>query len=803
MARDALATYRRKRDFSRTREPRGGRSPRGRRFLVQKHDARRLHYDLRLEVDGVLKSWAVTRGPSLDPGDKRLAVRTEDHPLEYAEFEGTIPAGEYGGGTVMLWDQGTWEPLAGKEGDEGKDLAEGHLHFVVHGERMRGEWVLIRMRPRRGEKRENWLLRKVADRHASGKSLVGRELTSVSSGRSMAEIAAGRTAGRRRRKRVRGTLPAFRPPQLATLVDRVPIGDDWLHEVKFDGYRCLAAAAGTRVRFYTRSGLDWTDRFAALVKPLADLDLPPVLLDGEVVALDSAGNPDFARLQQELSAMSGDLTYFAFDLLMAEGDDLTALPLLERKARLAALLPANGRIRVAEHVLGAGGDLYDAMCRAGQEGIISKRVDARYSGGRTRTWVKVKCSRREEFVLVGWTASRAAGRPFGSLLLAQREADGLVYRGKVGTGFSEDTLERLGATLRRLHRKTPPLSLPSSAARGVSWVSPKLVAEIGYAERTTAGLVRQARFLGLREDKPAEAVHPEIPVSLPEEAQVRITHPDRVIFPDAGITKGDLARYYRGAVALMLPFLDRRPLSLVRCPQGRARKCFFQKHVTGGFGDHVNEVRIREKDGTRASYFHLDDASGLLQCVQMGTIEFHGWGSRADDIEHPDRLVFDLDPAEGLDFEQVRSAARHLRDQLAELGLASFPLLSGGKGVHVVVPLTPSARWPAVKDFARRFASALATADPERFTATMTKAKRTGRIFIDWLRNQRGATSIVPYSARARAGAPVAAPVSWEELRRIERPDAFTVADLTRLLKRAGQARLRGWGIAQQELPDA
>ncbi|MFK4793935.1 DNA ligase D [Sphingobium sp. ZW T5_29] len=824
---DPLTVYNRKRDFARTREPAGkrGRSG-GNSFIVQKHDATRLHFDFRLEMDGVLKSWAVTRGPSPDPADKRLAVRTEDHPLSYASFEGTIPQGEYGGGTVMLWDEGTWEPIPGKSA---KDLAKGHLHFILHGQRMKGEWLLIRLKPRPGEKRENWLLRKIEDGYAGATDdLVARELTSISSGRTMTQIAAeapplslkgkkGKsfdaamaqakkaTPVRASRKRATGKPPTFHAPQLATLVDAVPTGNGWIHEIKYDGYRCLVSVASNEVRIFTRTGLDWTDRFAPLAAELADMDLPPALIDGEIVAMGADGNPDFSTLQHVLKGEdSGALHLFAFDLLELDGQDLTALPNVARKEKLGALIgDGTPQVHFADHVVGAGEKLFRAMCDAGQEGIISKRADAPYRGVRTKNWLKVKCTRRQEFVIVGWTASGASGRALRNILLAQNGQDGLVYAGKVGTGFNARNSESLMHALKARARKTPALTVPRGDSRGAQWVRPDLVAEIAFAEFTGSNVIRHGSFLGLREDKAAKDVSREKPVATPEtQSDVPISNRDRLIFPEAKITKGQLADYYAAAGAIMLPWIAHRPISLVRCPQGRAKKCFFQKHDSGSFGDHVMHVPIREKDGGEEDYLYLDDVDGLLACVQMGTIEFHGWGSRVEDVERPDRLVIDLDPDEGLDFGDVKKAARDIRRTLEDIGLTSFAMLSGGKGVHVVVPLTPDAQWPQVKDFADRFARALATAEPDRFTATMSKAKRKGRIFIDWLRNQRGATAVLPYVVRARENAPVAVPVTWDELQDIEHPGAFTIANLDQLIDRAGSRELRGWGEAAQTLPD-
>ena len=833
---EPLAEYNAKRDFKKTAEPAGKRasSTGGDLFIVQKHAATRLHWDFRLEVDGVLKSWAVTKGPSLDPDDKRLAVRTEDHPLSYAEFEGTIPEGEYGGGTVMLWDKGTWEPIEGKSA---KDIEKGHLHFRLQGERMKGEWLLVRMKPRPGEKRENWLLRKIGDAHAgSSGDLVERELTSVLTGRSLAEIAADKKGSRslagkkgedfaetmaaaakhnarlaKPRRKPGEKLAKFEALQLATLVDAVPSGNGWIHEIKFDGYRAEIAAMGADVRIYTRSGLDWTDKFAPLVEAVAALDLPSCLIDGEIVAYDKEGNPDFSALQNVLKRGHGAqerkdaLSFHAFDLMRLSGEDLRTLPNIERKERLEALLSdAEPPIHVADHVIGAGEKLFGAMCEAKQEGIISKRADAPYLGKRTQSWLKVKCIRRQEFVILGWSKSDTKARPFRSLLLGQYEGKQLVYKGKVGTGFGGDTLDDLSKAMAPLTAEKPAAEVPRPEARGATWLKPELVAEIAFAEFTGDGRVRHASFIGLRADKKAKAVKPEIAQPAPKAADdlPKISNRDRVIYPESGETKGDLADYYAEIAPLMLPFVGGRPVSLVRCPQGYAKHCFFQKHDSGSFGPEVHHVPITEKDGSAEEYLYVESAAGLLSCVQMGTIEFHVWGSKASDVELPDRMIFDLDPDEGLDFAGVRKAARDIGKKLADIGLTSFPLLSGGKGVHVIVPLTPGHDWATHKDFSRRFSEALSMAEPDRFVATMSKAKRKGRIFIDWLRNQRGATAVTPFSARARKGAPVAIPIAWDELDDYKDAHPFSIADSDALLKRAEAKALKGWGFAVQSLPD-
>ena len=837
MARDSsnpLETYNRKRDFSKTEEPRGTFEKlawgNGDGFMIQKHDATRLHYDLRLELDGTLKSWAVPNGPSLDPADKRLAVQTEDHPLSYATFEGTIPLGEYGGGTVMLWDRGTWSPVPGK--DPRKSLKQGHLHFRVDGERMKGEWILIRLARRPGEKKENWILRKIEDEYVGNPTgLTDRYLTSIKTGRTMQAIANGKKAkllpswkktprkkapawpdkkpgarARSARSKTAGKLPVFREPQKATLVDHVPAGAGWIHEMKYDGYRCLLAVGGGKVRIYTRNGLDWTDKFPEIADAARGLVAGSALLDGEIAQVNESGNTSFSGLQQAIGEGGRGLTLFLFDALEIDGEDLTRLTTVERKARLAALIGGGVPpvILYADHIVGKGEQLFDAMCKAGQEGIISKRADSPYRGGRTRSWLKVKCINRQEFVVIGWTPSEAKARGFRSLLLAVHEAGGLRYVGKVGTGFSMDVIQRVLKKMRPLETKKAPATVPRADARGAHWVKPKLVAEIAFSEFTSEGILRHPSFLGLRGDKPAEEVVAEIPQALAETAgdSVKISNPERLVYPEAGITKAEFAEYFRAVAPVMLPWTAHRPLTLVRCPGGRGKKCFFQKHDAGTFGDRVHRIPIEEKKGEVEDYLWVDDQDGLITLIQMGVVEIHGWGSRVEDIEKPDRLVFDIDPDEGLGFDKVRKAAKDLRRYLADIGLTAFPMLTGGKGVHVIVPLKPDAEWPAVKDFAQRFAMALASAQPERFTANLAKASRKGRMFLDYLRNQRGSTAILPYAARARQGAPVAAPVHWEELDEMESGSRFTVRDAGLLLERAASRPLQGWGEADQVLPD-
>ncbi|MFB7881302.1 DNA ligase D [Brevundimonas diminuta] len=611
---------------------------------------------------------------------------------------------------------------------------------------------------------------------------------------------------RRRKASASSALPpAFHPVQLATLVDAVPTGNPWLHEMKYDGYRLEIAVARRRARAFTRSGLDWSEKFAGVVEAAAGLKVESALLDGEAVVFDAEGRSSFQTLQGALKGDPGRIDYVAFDLLELNGEDLTGRPLIERKALLRGLLPKKpGRLRYSDHIRGSGEKLLNSFCAAGLEGVVSKLADGRYVGARSSGWVKTKCIQRQEFAVVGWTPSDKS-RAFRSLILAVNEDGALRYAGKVGTGFDAKELQRLLTIMRPLERETPTVKAPKAEVRGAHWVRPRLVAEIAFAEMTNEGTLRHPSYLGLRDDKKPEAVVIEKPTPVnPADAPpaVPISNADRVIYPESQITKGQLADYYAAVAPIMLPWTASRPISLVRCPQGRAKKCFFQKHDAGSFGEAVRHVAIEEKDGEEEPYLYIDTAEGLMTCVQMGTIEFHGWGARIEDVEKADRLVFDLDPDVGLDFEAVRSAAFRFRDILKTLGLETFPMVTGGKGVHVIAPLTPQAEWPEVKDFARRLAIAVAQTDPAKFTAALPKAQRKGRIFIDYLRNQRGATAVMPYSARAREGAPVAAPITWKEMETIESPARFHVGDQVELLKRADLKALSSWGRADQELPD-
>ena len=821
-ARDRLTTYRSKRDFKKTREPAGTPRAPGRKlsYLIQKHAASHEHYDFRLEWGGALLSWAVPKGPSENPDDKRLAIHVEDHPVEYGKFEGTIPKDEYGGGTVMLWDRGTWAP----DGDVEAGLEKGKLSFELHGERLKGHWALVRLRARSKNDKDNWLLIKelAGPMPRKGKPIVEREMTSVASGRSMDEIAQGpkvwhsnksaanntqrlkteKTKSKRVKKKPAGPLPAFVKPQLATLVDTPPEGKGWLHEIKYDGYRAIAALSGGKVAIRTRNGLDWTDKFHVMVAPLADLPCDTALIDGEIAVTDAQGRTDFGALQDALSNGGAGIGYYMFDLLRLDGEDLRDTPLLERKARLKKLLkdvPANGPLIYSDHMDGAGEKIFAYACDLKLEGIVSKRADAAYRSGRTKSWLKRKCGMEQEFVIIGWRLSTKAGRPFSSLLLALREGDTLRYAGRVGSGYSEQGLGDLAEKFKKYARKDSPVpGVPAAIARHAHFLKPELVAQIALRGWTRDGLVRQGSFKGLRSDKPVRDVVRERPMVMAKAMKrgkedrvsddgseviegVRVTHPDRVLFAAQKVTKRALIEHYIMAADRMLPHLADRPISLVRCPRGSGKDCFFQKHASDGFPEEFHKVSIRDKSGS-ADYLYIKDVRGLIAAVQMGVLELHIWGSHIDALEKPDRLVFDFDPDEDLPFSKVRDAAREMRSRLKKQGLESFPMVTGGKGIHVVVPLKRGHSWDAHKDFAEAMARVMAADAPDRYVAVMSKAKRRGKIFIDYLRNQRGATAIAPFSTRSRAGAYVALPVSWEALSKLTNAHPVEIGKATKLI---------------------
>jgi bifunctional non-homologous end joining protein LigD len=783
----ALETYRRKRDFQATAEPAGtDRRGQGDAFVVQKHAARRLHYDLRLEIGDALASWAVAKGPSLVPGEKRLAVHVEDHPLDYADFEGRIPKGQYGGGEVIVWDRGRWEP----EGDPVRGLKKGKLDFTLEGRKLKGRWHLVRMGARPGEKRENWLLIKGGDQAArtpEQPDILDEAPESVISGRTVEDIAAGRPAAKAAAKRTaragKDPFPGFVPPALATLKPAAPRGAGWVHEIKFDGYRLQAQVRNGKVKLLTRSGQDWTGRFGeAVAGALGALPCRTAILDGELVVEGAGGASSFSDLQADLAAGRADrFLYYLFDLLYLDGEDLRGRPLVERKARLAALIEgAPDPLRLSEHFDEDGEVMLRHACRLSLEGLVSKQRDAAYPTGRTRSWIKSKCSDRQEFVVAGYVPSSVSKDLVGSLVLGYHEGDKLVHAGRVGTGFGREVARDLVARLEPLRRKTPPFAdkLPADAARGAIWAKPELVAEVEFRAWTADGLLRHAAFRGLREDKPAREIAREAPerTAAAPKPRVRLTHPDRVYWPDVGLTKQGLADYYAEVWPRMAPLVVNRPVALLRCPGGTQGQCFFQKHAWKGLAREILTFHD-PLDDDEDPLVAVGDLPGLIGLVQGGALEIHTWQSTLDDLEHPDQIVMDLDPGEGVAWPAVIEAAREVRDRFADEGLESFVKTSGGKGLHVVAPLTPSGGWDAVKGFAQAMAKEMAADDPDRYVATIAKAKRTGKILIDYLRNGRNNTAVVAYGARARAGAPVSMPLGWDELGPEIGPAHFTVAN--------------------------
>ena len=849
MPKRALKVYRKKRDFTKTAEPSGAQrvaaSPRL-RFVVQKHAARRLHYDLRLEWQGVFKSWAVTRGPSLDPQDKRLAVEVEDHPLDYGDFEGTIPAGEYGGGTVQLWDRGYWSPEGPLPVQAALD--KGDLKFTLDGSRLHGSWVLVRMRGDRygGGKRNNWLLikhRDAAAKPGDADSLL-EEDRSVASGRTLEQIAAG-TGKRPKPFMLAGeapraeavmarAVPKFVEPQLCTLKERPPDSSNWVHEIKLDGYRAQLRVADGRAVIRTRKGLDWTDRFAAIAK--AARALPDCLIDGEVVALGENRLPSFSALQAALSQQqSEELVFYAFDLLFEGREDLRTLPLRERKRRLESLLSRSdlaGRISYVAHLDSNAEAVLASARKMGLEGIVSKKLDAAYRSGRSESWVKTKCRPGQEVVLGGWTTEGGSVR---SLLAGVQREGRLVYIGRIGTGFGRSVAKELLPRLNALTRESNPFEgehAPRKEAN-VRWLKPTLVAEIEFAGWTGSGMIREASFKGLREDKdtkdvvaeteprraPAKSGRARKPLAVAAAKAiatatakvagssvmgVAISSPTKVLWPDSGggpVTKLDLARYFEQVGEWMMPHLKGRPCSLVRAPDGIGGQRFFQRHAMPGMSALLDSVKVR---GDRAAYVQIDRVEALAAVAQIGTLELHPWNCVPNDVEVAGRLVFDLDPAPDVKFAAVIEAAIEIRERLARVGLVSFCKTTGGKGLHVVTPLITAKKavqWPVAKNFAHLLCAQMAQDSPRRYLDTMSKSQRAGRIFLDYLRNDRMATAVAVLSPRAREGAPVSMPVDWREVKKGLLPQAFTVRTAPRLLAKAKP--WKDYAQGARALPDA
>jgi bifunctional non-homologous end joining protein LigD len=872
-----LSSYHAKRDFTKTSEPTGEKAVAPseiRRFVIQKHAASRLHYDFRLEIDGVLKSWAVTKGPSIDPKDKRLAVEVEDHPLDYGDFEGTIPKGQYGGGTVQLWDRGYWLP---EPPDPAAAIRKGELKFVVEGARLHGGFVLVRIRNRQPQdKKNNWLLIKHRDEFARDddqEQLLSLD-RSVASGRTMEQIAAGRdpgpapffVAGKTRAApdavwnsnradntgaslngaaatvrsagphkssneaelRTAEPMPEFIPPELCRLVERPPVGAGWVHEVKFDGYRIQARVEDGRVVLRTRKGLDWTTKFASVARAVADL--PSGIYDGEIVALNNSGVPEFGALQEALAEQRTDgLIYFVFDLIFALGHNLQNIPLRDRKAtlkRTVEQLPNNSVIRYVEHFDASGESVLESARDMSLEGIVSKQLDDIYRPGR-REWTKIKCRPTQEVVLGGWTSD---GSRFRSLLAGVYRDNHLVYVGRIGTGFSEDVVQQILPRLKAYTVDKSPFegrNAPRYRA-GVHWLKPELVAQIEFAGWTTDGNIRAAAFKALREDRSASEVFDEGSDKKMDEPPTRsksnavsppmvqagankvlgitITNPGKAMWPDAGdgtpVTKLDLARYYELVGEWVIGYIKGRPCSIIRAPDGIGGELFFQRHAMQGMSKLLKTTKI---SGEREPYIQIDTTEALIAVAQVAALELHPWNCMPDRPEIPGRLVFDLDPAPDLDFGAVVKAAHELRDRLGKLGLISFCKTTGGKGLHVVTPVSQEGNqeidWPVAKIFAEAVVTQMAADSPSRYLTTMAKKDRTGRIYLDYLRNDRTSTAVSLLSTRARAGAPVSMPLEWPEVRMGLDPLRFTIRTAPGLL-----AKTKAWqdyADAQRPLNDA
>jgi bifunctional non-homologous end joining protein LigD len=882
-----LARYRSMRDFSVTAEPsgkprkRGSAAEQGLPFVIQKHAASHLHYDVRLGWNGVLKSWACAKGPSYNPADRRLAVQVEDHPMEYGGFEGVIPAGQYGGGTVMLWDEGRWEPQAGHE-DVDAGLRDGALKFTLHGTKMKGAWTLVRMGGKAAnEKKPNWLLIKEHDgleRAGTERPVTEAAPDSVLTQRSLDEIArAGdhvwnskdtakgnawhRVATNSKRPSKAGKtredvspkepfvrmglndlpkeeLPSFIAPQLAAAATDAPSTEGWLHELKLDGYRIQCRIHDGKAELLTRNGLDWTHRMKAIAGEAAKLPVESAVMDGEVVVLGADGNSSFADLQaffQDGAKKEKSLTYFAFDLLHLNGRNLRGLPLVERKAFLAEAIKGSAAgIAISEHLDADATVIFNKACELGAEGIVSKRRDSPYISGRSSSWLKLKCIHEQEFVVGGFTLpakGHTGVHGIGSLLLGYYD-DGkrLIYAGRTGTGFTRKTHDALRTRLEGIRAAASAFYKPPAEARkGAVWVAPELVAQVRFATWTADGLLRQAAFQGLREDKAAGEVRREESAAGPEGGRkasgrarrvvaeralsparktrrnmpgsVRLTHPGKVLDEESGLTKQQLAEYYWAIAPRMLPHIVGRPLSLVRCPEGSGKQCFFQKHTSGAVGEGIETVEVpNKKTGKPEPYISLSTPEALAGLAQMSVLEVHPWGSRSDDLERPDRLIFDLDPDPALPWTTLAAAAAEVRERLERLGLQSFLKSTGGKGLHVVVPIAAEHGWDTIKEFCHRFVLEMERESPSIYLTKMTKSARTGRIYLDYLRNERGATAVAAYSPRARAGAPVSLPLRWSDLKLASLP-VFHISDYASWSPRLSRDPWKGFLTMTQRLP--
>ena len=805
----SLEKYHKKRDFKLTPEPYGQTEKKHKNllYLIQKHAASHLHYDLRLEMNGVLKSWAVPKGPSLDPSVKRLAVHVEDHPINYGSFEGIIPAGQYGGGTVLLWDTGEWECQ-----DSNVDAAykKGHLTFLLKGKKLKGVWKLIRLK----NDPKNWLLIKEKDNYSqleNAYNILEEKPNSVKSKCSLEQITQhyNKTAKKLPKKSADkiDRMPTMIRPELAILVDKPPIGNKWLHEIKLDGYRIITFIQDKKINLITRNQNDWTEKFPDLKNAIKKLKLNTAILDGELVALNADQHTDFQLLQNSIhNKDTASLIYYVFDLLYFNGKDLTSLPLQSRKKQLQQLLPSStGMIRYSDHIIGKGAALFKKSCQLSLEGIVSKNINSVYEQKRTHNWVKTKCIKRQEFIVAGFTQPRGKRDYFGALLLGVYvKNDQLHYCGNVGTGFTEDSLKNIGRLLKKYQTPNTPFStrpMPKSSGK-ISWVEPKIIVEVEFTEWTREGSLRHPSFKGIRHDKAPQDIIQEKPSTTklikkiastnmtknPKRAEVEtemnypFTHPDKILYPEQEITKLDLANYYHNIHAWILPYIAKRPLTLVRCPQGTQNKCFFQKHLNDLSADGLYSIDIKDKTGIQP-YLYIKDENGLLALVQFSVLEMHVWGCHIKNVEKPDFITFDLDPGPHVEWKKVIESAYFIKENLEKIKLTSFVKTTGGKGLHVVVPIKPQYGWDEIEIFAHTFVDYLVSLNPKLYIANMSKAKRIGKIFLDYLRNQRGATAVVPYSTRAKENAPVSTPLAWEELTTKIRSDSFTIKNIITRLK--------------------
>jgi bifunctional non-homologous end joining protein LigD len=848
--RSSLSPYWKKRDFAATPEPKGvvARAGKALSFVIQKHAARRLHYDFRLELDGTLKSWAVPKGPSLDPHVRRMAVHVEDHPLSYATFEGVIPAGQYGAGTVIVWDRGEWIPL----GDPREGYRTGKLKFELHGEKLQGRWTLVRMHGREGERQEPWLLIKENDDearpaadyditealpesvNAKGARKAGAKKKAGSRKASAKKPAAKKAAARARKKgkaaddiaiparAEESALPLTLFPQLATLVDEPPEGAGWVYELKFDGYRIVTRVEGDDVRLFTRNGNDWSARLKGLREEIRSLGIGTAWLDGEIVVLNDQGLPDFQMLQQAFDTASrAGIVYYVFDLPYFGGYDLRRVPLVERRELLRQVIEAHpsDRVRFSQTFEGPAAKLLEGACASGLEGLVGKQANAAYSSTRSTSWIKLKCTKRQEFVICGYTDPKGSRAGFGSLLLGVNDREGhLRYAGSVGTGFDDEQLRALKAKLAALETAKPPFHETPRGVKG-HWVKPRLVCEVAFTEWTSDGRVRHPTFRGLRADKDPEAIvreepmrsspAPRTPPAKPRSRGARrpsgevmgiaVTHPDRVVDAKTGVTKLELVRYYEAIAPHMIPHLKGRPIALVRAPYGIGGELFFQKH-----GEKIRIPGIiqlpREYWPGHPAMLEIASAETLVGAAQMNVIEFHTWNSTTKLIDKPDRFLLDMDPGEGIEWSELVEGTALVKKMLDLLGLESFLKTSGGKGLHVVVPLAPSPAWgyDEVKDFSQAIVQHLARTIPQLFVAKSGAQNRVGRIFVDYLRNGTGATTIAAFSARARPGLGVSVPVKWSELEALERSDQWNVRNVHERLARLRADPWKGYGSVKQ-----